>query len=188
VLFLNTLQAPFLEDPSKHPICMLSMHEIYTLQATNLMHAVRCNLLPNFNVVLNHPDSCIAFQQHGKCYNSDSAQRLSERVATRGHKHGLVIALGASSLTTRCACVQTENYEHYTHSVSWNRVQAYPTTRSPECTTVELTVTTMSDSAVTRRCRWEDNIKMGLHLIQDRDQWRAVVNTVPLKAENFLSE
>jgi hypothetical protein len=39
------------------------------------------------------------------------------------------------------------------------------------------------------RCRWEDNIKMGLreigwdgmdwiHLAQDRDQWRAVVNTM----------
>jgi hypothetical protein len=39
------------------------------------------------------------------------------------------------------------------------------------------------------RCRWEDNIKMDLreigfgdvewiHLVQDRDRWRAVVNTV----------
>jgi hypothetical protein len=39
------------------------------------------------------------------------------------------------------------------------------------------------------RCRWEDNIKMGLReigwggmdwidLAQDRDQWRALVNTV----------
>jgi hypothetical protein len=36
------------------------------------------------------------------------------------------------------------------------------------------------------RCRWEDNIKMGLrwdgvywiYLAQDKDQWRALVNTV----------
>jgi hypothetical protein len=41
----------------------------------------------------------------------------------------------------------------------------------------------------TQRCRWEDNIRMDLretewetvdwiHLNQDRDQWRALVNTV----------
>jgi hypothetical protein len=51
--------------------------------------------------------------------------------------------------------------------------------------------------------RWEDNIRMDLrekgwehvawmHLDQDRDQWRAVVNTVmnlrvPQKAGNFLT-
>jgi hypothetical protein len=31
------------------------------------------------------------------------------------------------------------------------------------------------------RCRWEDNIRMDLReivLTQDRDQWRALVNTV----------
>jgi hypothetical protein len=54
----------------------------------------------------------------------------------------------------------------------------------------------------TRR-RWEDNIKMDIkeigweyvdwiHLAQDRDRWRALVNTVmnlrvPLKAGNFLT-
>jgi hypothetical protein len=50
------------------------------------------------------------------------------------------------------------------------------------------------------RCRWEDitehfrkeSLWTGLHLAQDRDQWRAVVNTVmklwfPLKARNFLT-
>jgi hypothetical protein len=46
------------------------------------------------------------------------------------------------------------------------------------------------------RRRWEDYIRMDLreimHLVQDRDQWRAVVNTVmnlrvPLKAGNFLT-
>jgi hypothetical protein len=42
---------------------------------------------------------------------------------------------------------------------------------------------------VRSRCRWEDNIKINLtetgcdgmdwiHLAQDRDQWRALVNTV----------
>jgi hypothetical protein len=51
--------------------------------------------------------------------------------------------------------------------------------------------------------RWEDNIRMDrraigwegrdwMHLVQDMDQWRAVVNTVmnllvPLKVENFLT-
>jgi len=28
------------------------------------------------------------------------------------------------------------------------------------------------------RRRWEDNIRMYLHQAQDKDQWRAVVNTV----------
>jgi hypothetical protein len=28
------------------------------------------------------------------------------------------------------------------------------------------------------RRRWEDNIKMGIQLVQDRVQWRAFVNTV----------
>jgi hypothetical protein len=53
------------------------------------------------------------------------------------------------------------------------------------------------------RRRWEDNIKMDLwerrfgdvdwiHLAQDRDKWRALVNTVmnlrvPYKAGNFLT-
>jgi hypothetical protein len=53
------------------------------------------------------------------------------------------------------------------------------------------------------RCRWEDNIRMDLreigweyvdwmHLTQDRDKWRAVVNTVMnsrilLKVGNFLT-
>jgi hypothetical protein len=53
------------------------------------------------------------------------------------------------------------------------------------------------------RCRWEDNIKMDLweigfgdmnwiYLAQDRDRWRALVNTimnlrVPLNAGNFLT-
>jgi hypothetical protein len=53
------------------------------------------------------------------------------------------------------------------------------------------------------RCRWVDNIKMDLRKIgwdgvdwidmaQDREQWRALVNTVlnlraPCNAENFLS-
>jgi hypothetical protein len=53
------------------------------------------------------------------------------------------------------------------------------------------------------RRRWEDNIRMdlretglqyvgGIHLAQDSDQWRTVVNTVtnfrvPLKAENFFT-
>jgi hypothetical protein len=52
-------------------------------------------------------------------------------------------------------------------------------------------------------CRWEDNIRMDLreiqwefvdwiHMDQDRDQWRALVNTVmnlqvPLKVGNFLT-
>jgi hypothetical protein len=46
------------------------------------------------------------------------------------------------------------------------------------------------------RCRWEDNIRMDLweigwegvdwmHLAQDRDQWRAVVNTA-MKGGKFL--
>jgi hypothetical protein len=55
----------------------------------------------------------------------------------------------------------------------------------------------------TSRCRWEDNIKMDLrekvfgdvdwiHLAQDRDRWRALVNTamnlqVPQNAGNFLT-
>ena len=52
------------------------------------------------------------------------------------------------------------------------------------------------------RCRWEDNIKMDLQevggggdwmeLAQDRDRWRALVNTVmnfrvPYNAGNFLT-
>jgi hypothetical protein len=53
------------------------------------------------------------------------------------------------------------------------------------------------------RRRWEDNIKMNvkeigwegvewMHVAQDRDQWRAVVNTVmtlrfPKKERNFLT-
>jgi hypothetical protein len=52
------------------------------------------------------------------------------------------------------------------------------------------------------RRRWEDNIRMDLkeiwegvdwlHLAQDLEQWRALVNTVmnlrvPLKARNFLT-
>jgi hypothetical protein len=53
------------------------------------------------------------------------------------------------------------------------------------------------------RSKWEDNIRMDLrkiewevvnwiHLVQDRDQWRTVVNMtmqfwVSLKAENFLT-
>jgi hypothetical protein len=53
------------------------------------------------------------------------------------------------------------------------------------------------------RCRWEDNIKMGLRtircggmgwfdLVQDSDQWRALVNTVinlrvPENVRKFLS-
>jgi hypothetical protein len=52
-------------------------------------------------------------------------------------------------------------------------------------------------------CRWEDNIKMDpmeilwegvdcIHVDQDRDQWRALMNTVinlwvPQKAGNFLT-
>jgi len=53
------------------------------------------------------------------------------------------------------------------------------------------------------RCRWEDNIKVGYHLVgcggmdwmelaQDRDSWRAVVNavvnlSVPKNVRNFLT-
>jgi hypothetical protein len=53
------------------------------------------------------------------------------------------------------------------------------------------------------RCRWEDNLGMDrreigsegvdlIHLAQDKDQWRAVVNTVmnlrvPKKVGNFLT-
>jgi hypothetical protein len=55
---------------------MLSMCAIYSSQASILMHTVRCNLLLHFNVVLNLPDSWIAFTQHGKCYVSDSAAGL----------------------------------------------------------------------------------------------------------------
>jgi hypothetical protein len=47
------------------------------------------------------------------------------------------------------------------------------------------------------RCRWEHNIRMDLreigwdsvnwmHVAQDRDQWRALVNTVSIRCGEFL--